>query len=168
MKILMVCLGNICRSPLAEGVLRHKAEQAGLNWEIDSAGTGAHAPGCAPHRLSQKVAREYGIDICSQVCRQFVKSDMDNFDKVYVMDEENFDEVKRIAGSKWDDKKVDYLLNEIYRGENRSVPDPWYGGEDGYYKVYVLIEKACEAIVTKALKAPKNDLQSFQNNILAN
>lgn len=145
----MVCLGNICRSPLAEGVLRHKAKQAGLNWKIDSAGTGAHNPGCAPHHLSQKVAKHYGVEMHDQQCRQFLKEDMDHFDHIYVMDEENYQEVKRIAGNKWNSEKVDYLLNEIYPGENRTIFDPWYGGEAGFHEVYAMIEKACNAIVRK-------------------
>jgi protein-tyrosine phosphatase len=149
MKILMVCLGNICRSPLAEGVLRHKAEQAGLHWEIDSAGTAGHMPGCAPHKLSQKVARINGFDICNQVCRQLVKEDADRFDKIYVMDSDNYHDVKRIFGNKWDENKVDMLMNEIYPGKNLDVPDPWYGGEDGYHRVYEMISQACDAIISK-------------------
>ena len=149
MKILMVCLGNICRSPLAEGILTHKAQKAGLNWELDSAGTSAHNPGCAPHHLSQKVARNFNIDICNHQCRHFTKSDMDNFDKIYVMDEDNYYEVKRIAGNKWDSSKVDFLLNELYPGEDRDIFDPWYGGEEGFNQVYQMIDEACEAIVNK-------------------
>lgn len=149
MKILMVCLGNICRSPLAEGVLRHQAQQAGLNWEIDSAGTGAYDPGCSPHKLSQKVAKQFGVEICNQQCRQFVKSDLENFDKIYVMDEENFDEVKRISGNKWDASKVSLLMDEVYPGKHVIVPDPWSGSEDGYHKVYSMINLACERIIVK-------------------
>jgi len=149
MKILMVCLGNICRSPLAEGVLRHKTQQAQLNWEIDSAGTGAHQPGCAPHKYSQKIARLNGFDICDQVCRQLVKDDADRFDKIYVMDRDNYDDAKRIFRDKWIPGKVELLLNEVYPGKNMEVPDPWYGGEDGYHHVYELISKACDAIIQK-------------------
>ena len=149
MKILMVCLGNICRSPLAEGVLRHKAQQAGLQWEVDSAGTGAYEPGCPPHSFSQKIAQQFGVDICEQQCRQFVKDDMDRFDKIYVMDENNFASVKRIAGNKWDATKVSFLMDEAYPGEDLIVPDPFTGGEDGYTNVYELIEEACDAIVSK-------------------
>lgn len=147
MKILMVCLGNICRSPLAEGVLQHKTKAAGLDWIVDSAGTGGHNPGCAPHHLSQKVAKHYGINISHHQCRQFLKEDMDRFDKIYVMDQDNYDEVKRIAGNKWNAAKVDFLLNEIYPGQNKDIFDPWYGGVEGFYEVYEMIEKACEAVV---------------------
>ena len=149
MKILMVCLGNICRSPLAEGILRNKVKIAGLDWIIDSAGTSGHNPGCPPHRLSQKVALENGIDLSSIRCRNFTKSDINMCDKIYVMDEDNYAEVKRISGTAWDEHKVDYLLNEIFPGKNNIVMDPWYGGEEGFYEVYDLIDKACNAIIMK-------------------
>lgn len=149
MKILMVCLGNFCRSPLAEGILQHKAQQAGLNWVIDSAGTGAHQPGCAPHQHSQKVARLYGIDICHQQCRQFTPNDMLEFDRIYVMDSENYRDVQRLSRSQWDPRKVDMIMNEVYPGKDIEVPDPWYGGEDGYHKVYDMIALACDAIIKK-------------------
>ncbi len=149
MKILMVCLGNICRSPLAEGILRNKVKIAGLDWIIDSAGTSGHNPGCPPHRLSQKVALENGIDLSTIRCRNFTKSDINMCDKIYVMDEDNYAEVKRISGTAWDEQKVDFLLNEIFPGQNNNVMDPWYGGEEGFYEVYELIDKACDAIIMK-------------------
>ena len=98
MKILMVCLGNICRSPLAEGILRHKAKEAGLNWQVDSAGTNGYHVGEAPHHLSQKVAKLNGIDICEQRARRFVKEDFDRYDKIYAMADDVIDaeyEVKK-------------------------------------------------------------------------
>jgi protein-tyrosine phosphatase len=156
MKFLMVCLGNICRSPLAEGILKHKIKQAGLNWTVESAGTGNYHIGEAPHHLSQKVAQLNGIDICEQKGRQFVKDDMLHYDKIYVMDAENYNDVRRISGKYWDANKVDLLLNEIYSGENRSVPDPWFGKEDGFHMVYKMIDKACENIVKKYAPAAKD------------
>jgi protein-tyrosine phosphatase len=149
MKILMVCLGNICRSPLAEGILEHKAKQAGLNWRIDSAGTNGYHTGEAPHRLSQKVAKLNGIDICNQRARQFVKEDFDRYDKIYAMADDVLDDIQRIARQKFDPSKVDLLLNELYPGKNLSVPDPWYGPEPGYHEVYKLIEAACDAVIKK-------------------
>jgi protein-tyrosine phosphatase len=149
MKFLMVCFGNICRSPLAEGILKHKIKQAGLPWTVDSAGTDNYHIGEAPHPLSQKVAKLNGIDICEQKGRQFAKEDMLHYDKIYVMDAENYQHVKRMSGKLWDPKKVDLLLNELYPGENRSVPDPWYGKEDAFHTVYKMIEKACDNIVKK-------------------
>lgn len=149
MKILMVCLGNICRSPLAEGILQHKAKKAGLDWLISSAGTNAYQPGIQPHRLSQKVALLNGIDIGGQHCKQFRKEDMADFDRIYVMDNDNYLEVKSISRELWDETKVSLLLNETYPGEDRDVPDPWYGGEEGYHEVYEMIDKACDKILER-------------------
>jgi protein-tyrosine phosphatase len=149
MKILMVCLGNICRSPLAQGVLEHKVKQAGLDWEVDSAGTGNWHVGEAPHHLSQKVAKLNGVDICEQCARQFKKTDMLEFDKIYVMDNSNYKDVKQMAGELWDESKVDLFLNELFPGKNMDVPDPWYGEEDGYHRVYKMIDEACDAIVKR-------------------
>ncbi|HZF65456.1 MAG TPA: low molecular weight protein-tyrosine-phosphatase [Chitinophagaceae bacterium] len=149
MRILMVCLGNICRSPLAEGVLKHKARQAGLNWQIESAGTNGYHVGEAPHRLSQKVALLNGINICDQKARQFEKADFDRYDKIYAMAEDVLDEIKSIAREKYAEEKVDLFLNELYPGENSSVPDPWYGPEPGYHEVYAMIDKTCDVIVSK-------------------
>ena len=147
MKILMVCLGNICRSPLAEGILRDKAKKAGLNWTIDSAGTGNYHVGEAPHQLSQKVSKINGVDISLQHARQFDKQDLVQFDKIYVMDLDNYEEVKRISQDIWNEDKVELLLNELYPSQNREVPDPWYGTEEGYHRVYKLIEEACDAMI---------------------
>jgi protein-tyrosine phosphatase len=149
MKILMVCLGNICRSPLAEGILTQKAKKQNLNWKIESAGTNGFHNGEAPHKLSQKVAMKHGVDICRQISRKFVAEDFDRFDKIYVMAADVLKDVKRIAGSKFNANKIDYFLNELNKGKNEDVPDPWFGGEDGYDEVYELIEKTCEAIVRK-------------------
>ncbi|MFN2457788.1 MAG: low molecular weight protein-tyrosine-phosphatase [Chitinophagaceae bacterium] len=149
MKILMVCLGNICRSPLAEGILQHKAQKAGLNWSIESAGTESYHVGQPPHELSQKVARLNGIDICNQKARRFVKEDIDRYDKIYAMSDDVLYEVKRIAKEKYNHLKVDLLLNELYPGQHRSVPDPWYGTEPGFHEAYKLIDAACDAIINK-------------------
>lgn len=156
MKILMVCLGNICRSPLAEGILKHKVKAAGLNWQIDSAGTNGYHIGEAPHRLSQKVAKLNGIDICDQKARQFSKEDFNRYDKIYALADDVVDEIKWIANEKYNPDKVDLLLNELHPGENLSVPDPWYGPEPGYHEVYSLIEAACDAIVRKYERAEAN------------
>ncbi|CAN5511528.1 low molecular weight protein-tyrosine-phosphatase [soil metagenome] len=149
MKILMVCLGNICRSPLAEGIMQHKADKAGLNWSVDSAGTGNWHVGDPPHKLSQKVAGKNGIDICSQKGRQFKAADMQEFDRVYFMDEDNYSDARLMAGPLWDDSRADLLLNTLYPGEDRSVPDPYYGGEQGFHEVFDLVASACDAILEK-------------------
>ena len=152
----MVCLGNICRSPLAEGILKHKVKAAGLNWKIDSAGTNGYHIGEAPHRLSQKVAKLNGIDICDQKARQFSKEDLNRYDKIFALADDVVDEIKWIAKEKYDPNKVDLLLNELHPGENLSVPDPWYGPEPGYHQVYKLIEAACDAIIRKYEGAQAN------------
>jgi len=150
MKILMVCLGNICRSPLAEGILRHKTAEAGLNWKLDSAGTnnGYHV-GEAPHQLSQKVARLHSIDISQQRARSFTIEDIEQFDRIYAMSKDVMADIKRIAKNKFDPDKVELLMNELYPGRNMDIPDPWYGPETGYHEVFKLIASACDRIVER-------------------
>jgi protein-tyrosine phosphatase len=150
MKILMVCLGNICRSPLAEGILRQKVAEAGLNWTIDSAGTNGYHVGEAPHPLSQKVARMNGIDISGQRARNFVAADFDRFDRIYAMATDVLAEMRRIARNNYDPQKAMLLLDAIYPGEDRDVPDPWYGPEPGYHEVFDLINKACATIIEQS------------------
>lgn len=150
----MVCLGNICRSPLAEGILKHKVKQTGLDWTVESAGTNGYHIGEPPHRLSQKVARLNGIDICEQRARQFVKEDFDRYDKIYAMADDVVDEMRWIAKEKYDPEKVDLFLNELHPGKNGSVPDPWYGTEPGYHEVYKLIDETCERIIGKYAPCP--------------
>ena len=145
----MVCLGNICRSPLAEGILRHKVQQAGLDWTVESAGTNGYHVGEPPHPLSQKVALLNGVDICAQRARRFVKEDFDRYDKIYAMADDVLDEIRWIAKQKFNPKKVDLFLNELHPGKNDSVPDPWYGPEPGYHEVYKLIDETCGKIISK-------------------
>ena len=152
----MVCLGNICRSPLAEGILKHKAKQAGLNWQIDSAGTNGYHIGEPPHRLSQKVAKLHGIDICDQKARKFEKEDFARYDKIYAMADDVIDNIRRIAKDKFDPYKVDLFLNELHPGKNLSVPDPWYGTEPGYHEAYKIIDEVCDAIIRKYANEPAN------------
>ena len=152
MKILMVCLGNICRSPIAEGVLQHKARQVGLDWIVQSAGTNGLYNGEAPHVLSQKVSKSNGIDISSQQSRQFVQDDFVQFDRIYAMANDVLLQIKAIGNSSFDQKKTSLFLDELFPGEKRDVPDPWYGNEDGYHEVYELINKTCDAIINNYLK----------------
>ena len=152
MMLLMVCLGNICRSPLAEGILQAKADKAGLPWVVDSAGTGNYHIGEAPHRLSQKVALQHGIDISAQKCRQLRPTDIMTFDKIFVMDEDNYSAVKRISGENWDDSKVSLILSAAYPNETRSVPDPWYGTEKNFKEVFDMLNEVCEIIIKSYTK----------------
>ncbi len=146
---LMVCLGNICRSPLAEGILRQKAEAAGLDWIIDSAGTNGYHTGEAPHPLSQKVARHNGLDISDQQSRRFTADDFLKFDKIYAMAGDVVDEMRRIAGRQFDPSKVSLLMDELHPGEDIDVPDPYYGSEPGYHEVYKMIDAAADQVIKK-------------------
>ena len=145
----MVCLGNICRSPLAEGILRDKTRRAGLDWEIDSAGTNGYHTGEAPHHLSQKVARLNGLDIGDQRARRFTADDFQHFDKIYAMAGDVVDDMRRIAGNKFQPAKVDLLMNEVHPGKDQDVPDPWYGPEPGYHEVYNMISAAADQIIAR-------------------
>lgn len=147
MKILMVCLGNICRSPLAEGILQHRAWEAGLQWSVESAGTNGYHNGEPPHRLSQKVAKLNGIDISQQRSRKFVPEDFERFDMIYAMAEDVVYEMRRIAGNRFQPEKVDLLMNVLYPGQDRDVPDPWYGVEPGYHEVFQMIDEACTRLI---------------------
>ena len=143
---LMVCLGNICRSPLAEGILQQKAREAGLDWQIDSAGTNGYHIGEAPHPLSQKVARINGIDISPQRARKFTAEDFRRYDRIYAMAGDVVHEMRRIAGRHFDASKVELLMNELHPGRNEDVPDPWSGPESEYHEVYQMIDKAADKI----------------------
>ena len=148
----MVCLGNICRSPLAEGVLRHKLESKGLKHiRVDSAGTSDYHVGDPPDSRSAKNAKSHGIDISELRGRQFGLNDFDEFDFIYVMDSSNYQNVLRLARNDSDREKVDLLLNARWPGKNMAVPDPYYGGADGFEKVFLLVEEACDAIVEKII-----------------
>lgn len=149
MNILMVCLGNICRSPLAEGILQHKADKAGLDWKVDSAGTNGYHVGEAPHKLSQKIAKLKGLDISRQCARRFKADDFEKYDKIYAMAGDVIDEMKWIAGDQYDALKVELLMNELHPGQNEDIPDPWYGTEPGYHTTYELIDKATDALISK-------------------
>ena len=163
MKILMVCLGNICRSPLAEGILQDKAFSAGLTWKIESAGTNSYHIGEPPHLLSQKVARMNGIDISQQRARKFIAEDFEVYDKIFALAEDVMDDIRRIAKKKFNASKVELLMNELYRGKNRNVPDPFYGPEPGYHEAYKLISEACDAIIKKYIAA-----KDYQQHITSN
>lgn len=149
MKILMVCLGNICRSPLAEGILQDKAFKAGLAWSVESAGTNRYHTGDGPHPLSQRIARQNGIDISGQRARTISPDDFAIYDKIYALAEDVLDEMKRIGGKKFDPAKTMLLMDVLYPGENKDVPDPYYGPESGYSEVYNMIDKACDEIILK-------------------
>ena len=145
----MVCLGNICRSPLAEGIMKEKVKKHNLNSTVDSAGTAAYHTGEKPDSRSQQIAIKHGIDLSDQRARKFIIEDFDRFDLIYAMDKANFDDISSMARNSADLEKVNMILNMTYPGENRSVPDPYYGAIDGFEKVYRMLDMACEAIAVK-------------------
>ncbi|MFD2552121.1 low molecular weight protein-tyrosine-phosphatase [Bizionia sediminis] len=146
-KILMVCLGNICRSPLAEGILKSKLPST--NFVVDSAGTGDYHINEAPDPRSIQVAKKYGIDISEQRGRQFKVSDFKNFDFIYVMDSANYTHVVNMAPNPEDAEKVTYILNEVYPNQNHSVPDPYTGGIQGFESTFKMLDDACNRIAEK-------------------
>ena len=141
----MVCLGNICRSPIAEGILKSKAK----NLEVDSAGTAGYHVGKQPDIRSIDIAKKHDINLTNQRARQFSTRDFDDFDKIYVMDNDNYSKIISLARSQEDMDKVDLILNEIYPKEYKSVPDPYYGGDEGFQNIYNLLEVSCEVIAKK-------------------
>jgi len=148
--VLMVCLGNICRSPLAEGILKSKVDRQKVH--VDSAGTGDYNIDNIPDPRSIAVAKRYGLDISNQRGRQFKYEDFDRFDIIYVMDNFNFADVISLARSEEDKRKVKLILNEIFPGENVDVPDPYQGGEQGFEDVFKMLEEACEIIASKLME----------------
>ncbi len=145
-KVLMVCLGNICRSPLAEGVLQSKVDSEKVF--VDSAGTAGYHIGNQPDKRSIAVARKYGLDISQQRCRKFDVQDFTNFDRIFVMDQSNYENVIAQTKNEAEKDKVRLLLSE---GDSTiiEVPDPYYGGEDGFESVFQMIDNACEAIAAE-------------------
>lgn len=145
-RILMVCLGNICRSPLAEGILRDKAKQKGIEIHIDSAGTSNYHIGDHPDHRTTANAKKHGIDLSKLKARQFSAQDFDDFDRIYVMDSFNYADVVSLSRNELDRKKVQLILNTIYPNSNMNVPDPYFGGDQGFENVFILLDKACEVI----------------------
>lgn len=140
----MVCLGNICRSPLAEGILKSKVNSTKVL--VDSAGTGDWHVGNEPDKRSIAVGKKYNIDITNQRGRQFTKKDFDEFDLIYVMDNSNKENVLALAESEHHKEKVMLILNGIFPGENVDVPDPYFGGDSGFENVYKMLDEACDQI----------------------
>lgn len=150
MKILMVCLGNICRSPIAEGILRHKLQvMKNEDIQTDSAGTSGFHAGEAPDSRMRMTALKNGMDISDLRARQFIQSDFDEFDLIYVMDLANKNDILSLARNDEDRAKVKLILDEIFPDENREVPDPYYGGDAGFQHVFDLLDDATDQIIAR-------------------
>jgi protein-tyrosine phosphatase len=149
-KILMVCLGNICRSPLAEGILASKLPDG--KFTVDSAGTGSWHIGRQPDERSIAVAKKHKLDISRQKGRQFSTTDFDTFNYIYVMDSSNYKDVVRLANRQEHKAKVQLILDELFPNENVDVPDPYYGLENGFESVYKILDESCELIAKKLIE----------------
>lgn len=148
-KILMVCLGNICRSPLAEGLLAAKLPKN--KFEVDSAGTGNYHIGKQPDKRSIETAQKNSIDISQQKARQFSSKDFNDFDYIYVMDNSNYDDVVFLANTEEQKQKVDLILNALFPNENVDVPDPYFGLQNGFDMVYEMLDEATDIIAKKLI-----------------
>ena len=141
----MVCLGNICRSPLAEGILQSKLNTK--DFMIDSAGTSDWHQGKQPDKRSIHIAKKYGIDISGQRARQFRLQDFEDFHHIYVMDNSNYKDIIALAPNDLAKGKVSLIMNAVFENENVDVPDPYYGMEGGFENVYKMLDEACNCIV---------------------
>lgn len=146
-KILMVCLGNICRSPMADGLMRKKIKEFNLNVEVDSAGTAGDHIGNAPDPRMRETAKSFGVPIDTLRGRQFVVSDFDTFDRIYVMDKSNQNNVLKLAKTDEHKQKVSLILNESTPGQDLEVPDPYFGGDQGFKDVFDMLDDATDKIV---------------------
>ena len=149
-KILMVCLGNICRSPLAEGILASKLPKN--KFTVDSAGTGSWHVGHSPDERSISVGKKNKIDISNQKGRQFSTTDFDTFDYIYVMDSSNYSDVLELAKTQDHKDKVQMILNDLFPNENVDVPDPYFGLPNGFEIVYNMLDEVCEVISKKLIE----------------
>jgi len=149
MRILMVCLGNICRSPLADGVLRHKVQEKNLPWVVDSAGTASYHIGSPPDPRMVKTASKHGVDIGFLRARQFTSEDFNAFDRILVMDKSNYANVLNLASNQEDINKVMFLMDYLHPTQQKEVPDPYYGAQEDFDVVYKLVDEATDAILIK-------------------
>ncbi|HLP65856.1 low molecular weight protein-tyrosine-phosphatase [Flavobacterium sp.] len=149
-KILMVCLGNICRSPLAEGLLASKLPKN--KFTVDSAGTGGYHIGREPDHRSIATAKKNGLDISHQKARKFSPKDFEDFDYIYVMDNTNYDDVTFLAKTDEHKQKVELILNELFPGDNVDVPDPYYGLQNGFDMVYEMLDEATDLLAKKLIE----------------
>lgn len=148
-KILMVCLGNICRSPLAKGILQSKLPAD--KFLVDSAGTGNWHAGQGPDKRSVATAKSRGLDISCQIARQLKQSDFEEFDHIYVMDASNYKDVTALAPDQNSKAKVKLMMDELHPGENVDVPDPYWSEQDGFNNVYDMLDQACTVVANRLI-----------------
>jgi len=151
MKILMVCLGNICRSPVAEGIMRQRASEAGLELDIASCGTASYHIGEAPDHRSQKSTKRIGVDISSLRARHFKRMDFTDFDHILCMDKTNLTDLMKLAETESEKRKVHLFMEAAFPSENVPVPDPYYGSEQDFNEVVRIVEQGCDAWINKLL-----------------
>jgi protein-tyrosine phosphatase len=153
-KVLFVCLGNICRSPVAEGIMLHLIAERKLHkhWHVDSAGTAGYHIDETPDHRTIKNAKKNRVDLSKLRARKFSVADFDNFDAIYVMDESNYENVISMSKDQAHHKKVDYLLNVSHPGKNLPVPDPYYGTEKNFEEVFQLVYKACQKLIDDSIE----------------
>jgi protein-tyrosine phosphatase len=149
MKILMVCLGNICRSPIAEGVMLEKFRKHSIEGKVDSAGVISFHAGEQPDRRAIEISLENGIDISGQKARQFRLSDFHDFDLILTMDNSVHREIAGMAGNESDRQKVKLFLPFAGMQQSENVPDPYYGGKEGFQLVFSMIDEGCDRIIQK-------------------
>ena len=145
MKILMVCLGNICRSPLAHGILQDRIDRLNLPWIVDSAGTNGYHNGEQPDSRSVLEAKRNGIDITNQVSRKITKEDIKNFDLIFAMDSSNYNNILQMCDNEIEKEKVRMIMNFSHPNKNINVPDPYY--HNGFDKVFNMLENAIDAFL---------------------
>ncbi len=155
-KILFVCTGNICRSPLAEGILREKLRKIKIPAEVDSCGFESSHVGDPPDSRAQEVARIRGIDLSGHRARLFTASDFDKFDYIYAMDSSHFTNIMKLARNSEDKAKVDYMLNLLYPGQNLGVRDPWYHQLKAFEQVYVQLDETCDRFINQIIAREAN------------
>lgn len=153
MKMLFVCLGNICRSPQAEGIMRKMISERKLNIIVDSAGTSSWHAGEHPDKRAIETAAFHGVDISKLVARPFSANDFEPFDRIFVMDEMNYHDVIALARTDNDKKKVQLFLEAAGGYFFNGVPDPYYGGASGFEKVFTMLEDACRKVLDKTHQA---------------
>lgn len=154
----MVCMGNICRSPLAEAILKDKFSRNNINAIVESAGTIRYHEGEGADSRAIETANRHHLSLNNHTARGLTRRDLIDFDKIYVMDRGNYSDIKKLAGDNFNPSQVKFILNEIYPGQNNEVPDPYYKGKDGFESVFQLLDKACSQIVLKMKAVTPGDL----------